>query len=62
MTANETNIIYPDLSYTSPLPLPPAYRQAGAGKGKGEGLNGYNLGILVNFSKGKAEYRRVIIR
>jgi hypothetical protein len=56
MTTNETNIIYPDLSSPSPPPSPLR------GEGKGEGPSGYKLGILVNFSKSKVEYRRVLIR
>jgi hypothetical protein len=56
MTANKTNIIYPDLSYPSPFPSPRR------GEGEGEGLSGYKLGILVNFSKSKVEYQRVLIR
>jgi len=31
------------------------------GEGKGEGASGYRLGILVNFSKAKVEYRRVVL-
>ena len=31
-------------------------------RGRVRGASGYKLGILVNFSKGKVEYRRVLIR
>ncbi len=56
MTANGTNIVYPDLSYPSSPPSPQR------GEGGEEGPIGYKLGILVNFSRGKVEYRRVLIR
>jgi len=56
MTTNKTNIIYPDLSYPSLFPSPRR------GEGKGEGPSGCDLGILVNFSKSKVEYQRVLIR
>ena len=42
------------------IPSPPPSPQRG--EGKGEGASGYKLGILVNFSKSKVEYQRVLIR
>jgi hypothetical protein len=56
MATNSTDIIYPDLSYPPPPPSPQR------GEGKGEGPSGCDLGILVNFSKSKVEYQRVLIR
>jgi hypothetical protein len=56
MKANETNIIYPELSYKIMGAIFEvhimSYLKA----------SGCKLGILVNFSKSRVEYQRVLIR
>jgi len=42
------------------VPSPPPSPRWGEGKGQGE--SGHKLGILVNFSKSRVEYLRVLIR
>ena len=69
---NSANIIYPDLSYQIMGAIFEVHKELGPGflesiyhKAQLTSYlkaSGYKLGILVNFSKSKVEYQRVLIR